>query len=213
MGKNILKNIMIHAMRFFHELCPYKGCQFLEHLKRSFYTYWIKNEFGHFGKESFVATGLYIKNPENIIIGDKVNIGKQCILTSWNTKESKNIPKIIIGNHVSIGQFCHITACNCVEIDDGVLTGRWVTITDNSHGRTDYETLTVRPIKRDIVSKGPVRICRNVWICDKVTILPGVTIGEGAVIGANSVVTKDIPPYSVACGNPAKVVKNVKQNQ
>ena len=88
-----------------------------------------------------------------------------------------------------------------------MLTGKWVTITDNSHGETDKDTLGMRPQKRTITSKGPVVIGNNVWIGDKATILPGVTIGDGAVIAANAVVTKDVPPYSVVGGNPAKVIK------
>ena len=63
------------------------------------------------------------------------------------------------------------------------------------------------PLKRPIVSKGPVRIGDNVWIGDKATILPNVSIGNGAIIAANAVVTKDVPPYSVAAGNPAKIIK------
>lgn len=92
-------------------------------------------------------------------------------------------------------------------IGNEVLTGKWVTITDNSHGETDKESLCVAPNKRSVINKGPVIIHDKVWIGDKATILPGVTIGEGAVVGANAVVTKDVPPYSVAAGVPAKIVK------
>ena len=56
----------------------------------------------------------------------------------------------------------------------------------------------------------PITIEDKVWIGFGVNILKGVTIGEGAVIGACSVVTKDIPPYAVAVGNPARVVRNLK---
>jgi acetyltransferase-like isoleucine patch superfamily enzyme len=63
------------------------------------------------------------------------------------------------------------------------------------------------PIKRSLFSKGPVIIGDNVWIGDKATILPGVSIGNGAVIAANAVVTKDVPAYSVAAGNPARIIK------
>lgn len=88
------------------------------------------------------------------------------------------------------------------------MTGKWVTITDNSHGDTDYNSLSIPPIKRPVTSKGPVFIGNNVWIGDKATILPGVTIGDGAVIAANAVVTKDVPPYSVVGGNPVRILKS-----
>ena len=116
-------------------------------------------------------------------------------------------PNLSIGNNCSFGAYNHITCANRVTIGDSLLTGKWVTITDNSHGETDKDTLGMRPQKRPITSKGPVVIGNNVWIGDKVTILPGVTIGDGAVIAANAVVTKDVQAYSVVGGNPVKVIK------
>ena len=80
-------------------------------------------------------------------------------------------------------------------------------IIDHSHGNNVYRELLIHPAKRNLYSKGTIRIKDRVWIGEQVLILPDVTIGEGAVIGAGSVVTKDIPPYCVAVGNPAKVIK------
>lgn len=90
-----------------------------------------------------------------------------------------------------------------------MLIGKWVSIVDNDHGKTDRETLKLPPLKRELVSKGPIVIGDDVWIGDKVTILSGVTIGSHAVIAANAVVTKDVPAYSVVVGNPGKVVKTL----
>ena len=119
-------------------------------------------------------------------------------------------PFLKIGSHCSFGAYNHITCANRVIIGDSCLTGKWVTITDNSHGETDLDSLCLPPGKRPITSKGPVVIGNNVWIGDKATILPGVTIGDGAVIAANAVVTKDVPDYSVVGGNPAKILKRNK---
>mgnify|MGYP002521654289 FL=1 len=120
-------------------------------------------------------------------------------------------PFLKIGSHCGFGAFNHITCANKVAISDHCLTGKWVTITDNSHGETDLDSLCLPPGKRPITSKGPVVIGNNVWIGDKATILPGVTIGDGAVIAANAVVTKDVPAYSVVGGNPAKILKQNKR--
>lgn len=148
-------------------------------------------------------------------IGNNLCVGKNGVLEAWeNTENSNNsmgnLPSVIIGDNVSLGEYCHITAIECVKIGNNLLTGRFVTITDNSHGLTDLESLKLPPLKRPIVSKGAVTIKDNVWIGDKVTILPDVTIGEGAVIAANSVVTKDVPPYSVVGGIPAKILHKNK---
>lgn len=130
--------------------------------------------------------------------------------TEYSNSRTGNQPSVIIGDNVSLGEYCHITAIECVKIGNNLLTGRFVTITDNSHGLTDLESLKLPPLKRPIVSKGAVTIKDNVWIGDKVTILPDVTIGEGSVIAANSVVTKDVPPYSVVGGIPAKILHKNK---
>lgn len=90
-----------------------------------------------------------------------------------------------------------------------MLTGRYVYISDNNHGKTDYESLCQQPAERELDIKGPVIIGSNVWIGDKVTILSGVHIGEGSIIGANSVVTKNFPPYSIVGGGPAHIIKQV----
>ena len=135
------------------------------------------------------------------------------VLTAWDNQDGrKYTPEIRIGKNCNFGDFIHITAINKIQIGDNLLTGRWVTITDNSHGDTQLESLKTAPIKREWVSKGPVIIGNNVWIGDKATILPGVTIGDGAIIGANSVVTSDIPSYCVAGGNPAKIIKCQQQS-
>lgn len=173
-----------------------------------------------------------LKYPECISIGEGTGFGKDLYLTAWNKYQclsaelphdgeitgpdrngmflQKLHPELTIGSHCHFGAYNHITCTNKITIGDNLLTGKWVTITDNSHGATDYDSLQIAPARRPIVSKGPVTIGNNVWIGDKVTILPGVTIGDGAVIAANTVVTKDVPAYRVVAGNPGKVVKKVE---
>jgi acetyltransferase-like isoleucine patch superfamily enzyme len=82
-------------------------------------------------------------------------------------------------------------------------------ITDHYHGETAFDNMNIRPSLRKIYSKGAVVIEENVWVGQNVSIMPDVTIGKGCIIGANSVVTHNIPPFSVAAGVPAKVLKNI----
>lgn len=165
------------------------------------------------------ADNVHIKSSMTIFGGKYISIGeythfdKECVLTAYDhtLDGSTFLPEIQIGAGCNFGAWNHITAINRIEIGDNVLTGKWVTITDNSHGSTDSEMLQTPPLMRTVISKGAVVIGKNVWIGDKATVLPGVTIGEGAVIAANSVVTKDVAAYSVVAGNPAREVKGVKE--
>ena len=88
-----------------------------------------------------------------------------------------------------------------------MVLGKKILITDNAHGSSSAELLEIAPNYRPLCSKGPVVIDDNVWIGEKVSIMPDVHIGKGVIVAANSVVTKDVPPYSIVGGVPAKVVK------
>lgn len=114
--------------------------------------------------------------------------------------DSQNIS---IGNYVYIGPNSSIWGTGGVTIMDSVIIGPRVTIHSSNH---DYNSEDLLPYGRATILK-PVTIERCVWIGDKVMIAPGVTIGEGSIIAMGSVVTKDIPKFSVAGGNPAKVIK------
>lgn len=147
-----------------------------------------------------------------ITIGNNTLIGKHVQLTAWSSHNGENYDvSITIGSNCQIGSYNHITSANSITIGDGVLTGKFVTITDNSHGNPgDFSDCDISPIKRSVFSKGPVVIEDNVWIGDKATILPNVRLGRCSIVGANSVVTKDVPPYSIVAGNPARVIKTIK---
>lgn len=160
-------------------------------------------------KTLLIGGELTIKGESYITINDYTRFDKGCIITAWDRSPDGGYfkPSIQIGSECLFGEYNHITCVNEIIIGNNVLTGRWVTITDNSHGDSNYTTLIIPPIMRPTISKGKVVIGNNVWIGDKATILPGVTIGDGAIIAANAVVTKDVPAYSVVGGNPAKIIK------
>ncbi len=147
---------------------------------------------------------IKIINGKCVVLGNNFSAGQGLWLHAI-TSDSK----LILGDNINISDWTHIAALDTVVIESGCLIGSRVLITDHSHGstsdlRNDFHIL---PNKRPLLSKGPVKIGKNVWIGDGVVILPNVNIGEGSVIAANSVVNRDVPPFSVVAGVPAKVIK------
>lgn len=183
-------------------------------LRWRLYNACIRHRFAAFG----VGTRIY-PSPDLLVgekyvqLGKDVTISEHVQLTAWDRFENQQFtPKIVIGDDCSIGTGAHITAVNRIELGRNVLTGKYVLITDNSHGEADAGQLDVAPNKRPLVSKGPVVIEDNVWIGEKASILPGVHIGRGAIIGAGAVVTKDVPAGYMALGVPARIVKIENKN-
>lgn len=181
-------------------------------IKTSTYNQWISFKFGT-EIIGFRYPINYLKGCQYFKINKNTSFGKLVILTAWDHYNGiRYNPKVIIGDNCKFGDFLHLTSINSIQIGNHVLTGRWVTISDNGHGNTDYESFQIPPLERNLISKGPIIIEDNVWIGDKATILSGVKIGKGAVIAANTVVTKDVPAYSVVGGNPVRIIKQIKKN-
>lgn len=152
---------------------------------------------------------LDFRGAECIEVGDNITFEENCQIQAWkNYKNYTYRPNIKIGSNSHFGLRNHLTAIYGITIGDNFLSGKNVLICDNAHGDLDYNSLQIQPIDRQLVSKGPIKIGRNVWVGDNVVILSGVTIGDGCVIGANAVVTKSFPSYSVIGGIPARVIKN-----
>ena len=149
------------------------------------------------GYENEIYVKPTLKNP-NIIVGDFTYIADSDFeshvthLYDWN------------GDRLIIGKFCQIAAG--VEF---VMNGA----NHQMNAVTTFPFYTLEgwgarpPAKSDLPLKGDTLIGNDVWIGQNATILPGVHIGDGAIIGANAVVGSDIPPYSVAVGNPARVIR------
>lgn len=114
----------------------------------------------------------------------------------------------------------HLIAAKNIEIGDDVLIAWGVTIVDhNSHSisfsHRSEDVVNWRLGKKDWihVKIAPVKICSKVWIGFNSIILKGVTIGEGAVVGYGSVVTKDVPAWTVVAGNPAHVIREIPEDE
>ena len=104
---------------------------------------------------------------------------------------------VSIGRNVIVMNGCLMMSAGGITIEDDVQIAANVQLISNNHD----------PYERNVITCRPVRICKGAWIGAGSTILPGVTVGKHAIVGAASVVTKSIPDYAVAVGNPAKVIK------
>lgn len=115
---------------------------------------------------------------------------------------TKPTPCLEIGDFVTIGRGAIISIKDTLSIGDYSLIGPYVQITDNNH-----TTKRANLIKYQRSTIKPIVIGQDCWIGSGARILAGVTIGNGAVVGANAVVTKDVPPFAIVGGVPAKVIK------
>jgi lipopolysaccharide O-acetyltransferase len=176
-------------------------------LKLIFYTI---NTKLFFRPARLIRLPFEIRNRKFIKWGRGFTTGKYCRLEAHplNVKSKDNC--IRIGDNVQLNDSVHIVGSIGVEIGNNVLIASKVFISDVSHGTYSgdgmHDSPEIIPKERTLSSKRIV-IEDNVWIGEFVSILPGVTIGKGAIIGTMSVVTKSIPPFCIAIGSPAKIIK------
>ncbi len=144
---------------------------------------------------------------QKIICGNRVSIGKFAIIRPSNIYGGEMGEGLKIGNNSNIGPYAYIGCSGYIEIGDNVMISPRVSIYAENHvfDRTDIT------MKEQGVNKQFVKIEDDCWIAANSIILAGVTIGKGSVIAAGSVVTNDVPPYSVVAGVPARIIKQRMQ--
>jgi acetyltransferase-like isoleucine patch superfamily enzyme len=126
----------------------------------------------------------------------------------WITMPAPARVRIGTGSLFNLGVM--VAALELVEIGEHCMFANGCVITDSNHRFDDPQ----RPVPwQGFTSRGPTRVGDNVWCGAHVVITSGVTIGERCVIGANSVVTEDLPPFSVAAGAPARVIRTITYGQ
>jgi galactoside O-acetyltransferase len=145
----------------------------------------------------------------------EINIGDNCLINGRLVTET-NKSTIKIANNVFIGGNTIIDCLNEIEISDNVLISYECVLSDHdSHSTESSKRLndlsrfqSGKMIWTEVESK-KIKIEKNAWIGMRSIILKGVTIGEGAIVAAGSVVTKDVPSYTLVAGNPAIIKKKL----
>lgn len=206
----MIKRILRQLFSLIQWLLTSEICNFINIICKFIRNVWYCNYFHSCGEKVRFKKVCTIHGADYIDIGDGTSFGDGLCLTAWPELANTTLkPSIKIGKNCQFGAYNHITALNSITIGDNLLTGKWVTISDNSHGEINYNTLNSPPLKRQMYSKGSIVIGKNVWIGDKATILPNVEVGDCSVIAANAVVTSNVPAYSVVAGVPARVMKQL----
>lgn len=140
------------------------------------------------GHSSIVEASIFFDRENSYVsIGDRTFIGRSTIVCA---------DKVEIGNDVLISWGCTIVDHNSHSID---WSSRKSDVIDWARGEKSWSGVKVMPVK----------ISDRVWIGFNAIILKGVTIGQGAIVGAGSVVTRDVPPYTIVAGNPARIVREI----
>ena len=159
------------------------------------------------------------------ILHNRITFKKNCsVIVDENSQVDGSIVFDKDSAKVSIGKRSFVSAmivsAESIEIGDDVMIAWGTTIVDhNSHSisfsNRSEDVKNWMQGKKDWshVKISPVRICDKVWIGFNAIILKDVTIGEGAVVGAGSVVTKDVPPWTIVAGNPAKIIREIPEDE
>lgn len=185
--------------------------------------------FASCGKKTAFAKGVVLRHPKRIHLGDSVVISEGCILDGRNLDSNRAVVLgndvilsnnvvlsckngvILIGNHTGINSGAIIQSTNnCpVTIGDDVIIGQMSCVIGGGNYNTDRLDIPIR--LQGIKNDGGVVIGNNVWLGAHVMILGGVQVGIGSVIAASAVLTRSIPPYSIAKGIPAVVTGSRKE--
>lgn len=176
------------------------------------------------------------KFKKNSLVGDNFSV----LISAGINNHTKEKSRVTIGDNCEIGASVNIDGSGQINIGnyttirqnsilgsvDNIKIGNYVIISNNCTIR-DHNSHPIDPIKRKEMSlsgfygdlwrniyaeSAPIIIEDNVWIGERAIILKGVTIGMGAIVATGAIVTKDVPPYSVVAGNPAKIVKDISTN-
>ncbi|MDN3613974.1 acyltransferase [Vibrio gallaecicus] len=209
-----IRNIELPTPQFVNQTL-YQGHQLITGIVSggSRFLYWtpaFKGRLAHCGKRLYLYGGLpFVSGPLQIRIGDDCRISGHTTFSGCTMSEA---PLLSVGNNVDIGWQSTIAVGNKVTIEDNVRIASGAFIFGYSGHPLDAKRRALGE-GDDANQIGEIILRKDVWIGTNVTIKGGVTIGEGAVVAAGSVVTKTIPPYSIAAGNPARVIGSIPASQ
>lgn len=182
----------------------------LARLSRQYYYRYSKNKSLVVQKTSIVTGRL-----ETRFSGGQINVGNDCLVEGNLVVQAPN-GLIVLQDNVYIGGDTLLACASTITVENDVLISYQCLFMDS-----DNHSLSLRKRVRDLsevrdncydwsqVESRPIRVCRGAWVGARCIVLKGVTIGTGSIVGAGSVVTRDVPPWSIVGGNPARLIRQL----
>jgi len=166
--------------------------------------------FASFGADSQIEwPRLAIGNPGGVAIGDDVHIRAN---VCFEALAAPGQVVIRLGSHLHIGYSVRFVAVNGIVLEDESAVGHGSTLTDTIHSYKEVADGDVR-WQADLKLGDPLRVARGAWIGNNNVVTGGITIGEGAITAANSVINRNVPPDTVVGGNPARLLRRMRNGR
>jgi acetyltransferase-like isoleucine patch superfamily enzyme len=162
-----------------------------------------RNQFASIGENVVIEEGVLVFRPEKIRIGSNVYIGHNTVLRGYDRNE------MVIGDDTWLGQMCYINSAGGVEIGSRVGIGPCVKIMTSQH----REEGRAVPVLMSGLEFAGVVVEDDGDIGIGAIILPGVRVGRGAIVGAGAVVTRNVEPFSIVAGVPARKIGERPQSK
>jgi lipopolysaccharide O-acetyltransferase len=166
-------------------------------------SHWLwRRRLNALGPKSYIDWPAWVVGGSSIAVGAQVAVWHHARLEAFNAQPA--VIRLSIGDLTTIQPYAHIGAAESVRIGRGVAIASSVYISDHDH---DWCDPGEPAIFNERLRTAAVEIGDFVWLGERAIVLKGVTIGAYSVIGAGSIVTRDVPPYTLAVGAPARVIR------
>jgi len=138
-----------------------------------------------------------------VVFGERCTVGRSAVIRPSNVLFDEAGEGLEVGDHPNLGAWAYVGCSGFVKIGTNVMMGPRVSLLaeNHNHGRVDI------PMKKQGVTRLRIVVEDDCWLGASSSLLAGVTIGKGSVVAAGAVVTKDVPPYAIVAGVPAKVIR------
>lgn len=141
---------------------------------------------------------------QGVVFGDRCTVGRYAVIRPSNVLLDEAGEGLRLGNNSNIGAYSYIGCSGFIEIGNNVMMGPRVNLMAENHNFSE----TYIPMKVQGVTREFIKIEDDCWLGVGSTVLAGVTVGKGSIVAAGAVVSKDVPPYSIVGGVPAKIIKS-----